>query len=322
LYLEKQSLLRTAQALNARGWTTKRWVTRKGRDVGGRPFDKHNLFNLLTNPAYLGKVRYKDEVHPGEHEAIVDEAVWQRANLALHANGRSGGMHLRNKYGALLKGLLHCGSCGCAMGHSYSIKKRTRAYRYYVCYSAQRKGWGACPTKSVPAEEIERFVVDQIRSLGQDPALLAGTLAQMRLQGEQRIAAAAAEQRIVTRELKHLHAGIRKAAEQAAASGAAAGYLADLHERVGTAERRLTELGDEQADAQAKSVGAADVRAALEAFDPVWSALSPREQARVLRLLIRRIDYEGEHGTLKVTFHAGGIRGLGCGVDKVAEAVA
>ena len=70
-----------------------------------------NLRGLLANILYMGKVRYKDEVHPGEHKAIVEESVWQRANQMLQGNGRTGGMHIRNKYGALLKGLLHCKPC-------------------------------------------------------------------------------------------------------------------------------------------------------------------------------------------------------------------
>ena len=132
LYLEKQSLIQTAGELNRRSWTTKRWTTRKGHERGGQPFDKTVLFRLLGNVVYLGKVRYKDEVHAGEHEAIVDEDIWQRVQRMLRSNGRSGGMHVRNKYGALLKGLLYCKPCARAMMHTYT-SKGNRRYRYYVC---------------------------------------------------------------------------------------------------------------------------------------------------------------------------------------------
>jgi site-specific DNA recombinase len=104
-YIQRQSLIRTVQALNERGWKTKRWTTRKGHECGGQPFDKTSLFRLLSNVVYRGKVRYKDEVHAGEHEAIIDEDIWTRVQQMLRSNGRTGGMHVRNKYGALLKGL-------------------------------------------------------------------------------------------------------------------------------------------------------------------------------------------------------------------------
>jgi recombinase/resolvase-like protein len=67
LYLEYQSLLPVVQELARRGWRTKRWTTRQGLERGGRPFTKTRLHHLLTNIAYIGKVRYKDELHPGEH---------------------------------------------------------------------------------------------------------------------------------------------------------------------------------------------------------------------------------------------------------------
>lgn len=48
----------------------------------------------------------------------------------------------------------------------------------------------------------------------------------------------------------------------------------------------------------------------MAAFDPVWETLTLREQARVLRLLIQRVDYDGDKGTVAVTFHPAGIEML------------
>src|SRR5579885_516871 len=69
LYLEHRSLLAVIQELDARGWCNKRWTTRKGIERGGKPFTKKSLHKLLTNVTYVGKLRYKDEVHDGEHAA-------------------------------------------------------------------------------------------------------------------------------------------------------------------------------------------------------------------------------------------------------------
>lgn len=95
MYLGFQSLLAVVKELNARGWRTKRWTTRKGTTRGGRLFDKNGLYQLLTNVAYLGKVKYKDEVHEGEHEAIVDADVFGKVQTLLQRNGRSGGRAVR-----------------------------------------------------------------------------------------------------------------------------------------------------------------------------------------------------------------------------------
>lgn len=58
-------------------WKNKEWATRKGPKKGGKPCTWTSLYKLLTNVASVGKVRYKDEVHDGEHAAIVDPGVWQ-----------------------------------------------------------------------------------------------------------------------------------------------------------------------------------------------------------------------------------------------------
>src|SRR5687767_8710710 len=91
LYLKHEALIPTVTELNRRGWTTKCWASRKGSTKGGRTFDKVTLFKLLTNVVYTGRVRYREEVHAGEHAGIVDAAAWQRVQAVLQRNGRSGG---------------------------------------------------------------------------------------------------------------------------------------------------------------------------------------------------------------------------------------
>ena len=55
---------------------------------------------------------------------------------------------------------------------------------------------------------------------------------------------------------------------------------------------------------------APDLARALEVFDPVWASLAPREQARIIRLLIERVGYDGRDGTVTVTFRPPGIEAL------------
>lgn len=310
LYIERESLIRTCQALNERGWTTKRWTARKGHECGGKTFDKTTLFRLLTNVVYRGQVRYRDEVHAGEHDAIVGEDIWTRVQQMLRSNGRTGGMHIRNKYGALLKGLLHCKPCNRAMMHSYTIKGN-RCYRYYTCSTAMKQGWHACPSKSVPAEEIERFVVDQVRGIGKEPAVLAMVLDQARGQSTEEIAALEIDARTAEREISRVHAELKSVAVDAATNAHAAVRLAELHERLGDAEQRLTNIREQIERGRRNVVTKHEVDSALNTFTPLWEALSPREQARVLQLLVQRVDYDGAKGKVVVTFHGNGIRAIG-----------
>src|SRR5207302_5605006 len=109
-----------------RGWTAKRWTTRSGPQRGGAALSKTNLHRLLTNVVYIGQVRYKDEVHQGEHAAIVDSGVFQRVQALLRRNGSTRGAPVRNQFGALLKGLLRCVPCGCAMTPAHTARGDTR----------------------------------------------------------------------------------------------------------------------------------------------------------------------------------------------------
>jgi site-specific DNA recombinase len=170
LYLERQALVPVVQELERRAWFNKRWVTRKGRRRGGRPFTKPRLYELLTNVLYVGKVRHKRDVHDGEHAAIVPAALWDQVQAVLTQNGGASAGVPRSPTDALLQGLLRCVTCGCAMTPSHATKRGSRRYRYYLCTEAQKRGRHTCPASSLPAAEIERFVLDQLRALGHQPA--------------------------------------------------------------------------------------------------------------------------------------------------------
>ena len=314
LYLQHQSLITVIRELDDRGWFNKRWVTKKGIERGGKPFTKTSLHKLLTNVTYLGKVRYKDEVHEGEHDAIVDPGVWQQVQTTMQRNGRTGGAEVRNKFGALLKGLLRCVTCDSAMSPTHTTKNGNKRYRYYVCCRAQKRGWHNCPSPSIPATEIERFVVDQIRSIGRDPDLIRETLAQVREQANSQLMELDAEQASLERELAWWAAEIRDVVAHVGPSdedSPAVARLADLQERTRAAERRATEIREQIRAISARTVDQSEVAAAMATFDPVWKALTPREQARVIELLVERVDYDGERGKVAVTFHPDGIRNFG-----------
>jgi site-specific DNA recombinase len=310
LYLQYESLLAVVEELARRGCVNKRWATRRGHERGGQAFTTTSLYRLLTNVAYVGRVRYKQEVHAGEHQGIVDPKVWQRVQVLLQRNGRTGGAVVRNRFGALLKGLLHCVPCGCAMTPSHCKKNGTTRYRYYVCINAQKRGWKACPSKNIPAGEIERFVIDQIRCIGKDPGLLRETIAQAHSQVRSRLEELGAERHGFDRDLARWNADVRRCAEQRGGGGETAARLADLQERIGTAERRLTEIQEEFVCLERELIDEGEVARALAAFDPVWEALTPHEQARVIGLLVERVDYDGRLGKLTITFHAAGIQTL------------
>jgi site-specific DNA recombinase len=163
LYLQHRGFLPVLAELARRGWPTKQTRTDEGRVHGGRPFTRSSLYRLLTNVTYVGQVRYRNEIHPGEQPAIVDSQTWQEVQALLAHNGPGRTGTVRTPSEALLQGLLFCRPCGYAMTPA-QVSRGNRRYRYYTCSAAQRKGWHTCPSKSLPAAAAERYILEQIAS--------------------------------------------------------------------------------------------------------------------------------------------------------------
>ena len=283
----------------------------------GRLVNKKSLYDLLTNVAYIGKVGYKEEVHDGEQTPIVEGRVFTAAQTLLKRNGRSGGRATRTKHSALLRGRLRCATCDCAMSHSFTVRG-PRRYRYYVCQRAQKHGWDACPNPSIPAGEVERFVVDEIKRVGRDSRVVLETLMRARGENEERTDRLKTERAGLTRRLRESSIATEGGAD--ASSGDR--RLAESPERLRDAARRMVEIDGELTRLAGEMADETDVAAALADFDDLWASLAPREQLRVVELLVEQVVYNGPAGTVAITFRPNGIRTLAGGMTATEEEAA
>ncbi|TSJ64160.1 recombinase family protein [Starkeya sp. 3C] len=190
------------------------------RSRRGNPLDKGALYKLLNNRVYIGDAVHKGVAYPGEHEAIIDIALWNRAHGIMGESPRTRANKTRLSGPALLRGLIFSPN-GDAMSPSHT-RKGDRLYRYYVTQSVLKRGPETCPVRRVPAAEIEATVVEQLRGILRAPELIVRTW-----------------------------------------------MTATVH------DDRITE---------------SEVREAFERLDPVWDELFPAEQARLVQLLIERVD--------------------------------
>jgi len=44
------------------------------------------LYHLLSNPIYIGKLRHHDQIYDGEHAGIIEPAVFDAVQTALHTH--------------------------------------------------------------------------------------------------------------------------------------------------------------------------------------------------------------------------------------------
>src|SRR5690242_723517 len=126
------SLAAVQQQVHARGLDTKQWTSKSGKHHGGCGFTQSRLDALLRNVLYLGQVRHKGVVYPGEQPAIVDRALWERVQQQFKVDSRRRVRH--RKMEALLAGLLYCAQCGERMRNTCS-SRQGRRHLYYVCRS-------------------------------------------------------------------------------------------------------------------------------------------------------------------------------------------
>src|SRR6266849_9805090 len=75
--------------------------------------------------------------------------------------------------GSRLKGIIF-GPTGIAMSPTHT-RKNGRLYRYYLSQSVLKQGAVGCPVARVPAAEIEKIVIDQVRLLLLSPEIIVQT---------------------------------------------------------------------------------------------------------------------------------------------------
>src|SRR5439155_2412604 len=72
--------------LAAQGIGSKRWTSAAGRSWGGKPLARGTLYLMLQNRIYRGEIVHRDKSYPGEHEAIIDQALWDNVQAVLAEN--------------------------------------------------------------------------------------------------------------------------------------------------------------------------------------------------------------------------------------------
>jgi site-specific DNA recombinase len=159
-YLALGSIRALAEELDRQGIHSKRRRLSNGRSVGGKRFGVGALAHLLKNRFYIGEVVYRGEVHRGQHEPILESALFEAVQAKLAAQAAARRCRLRGSPAMLTGRLFDAG--GNRMSPSHTNKGGAR-YRYYVSV-LQGKRQSAGLIGRVPAAEIEAFVIAALRN--------------------------------------------------------------------------------------------------------------------------------------------------------------
>lgn len=126
------------------------------------------VFNIIRNPIYIGKIKYKGKEYQGEHEPIISASQFETAqNLIKKRTTKTNAF----KKHYLLTGIMRCGHCGARMfGKSGGRLKDGSLMKYYCCYSRDGNRPHMvvdpdCKKKFERKEPLEAYVIDKIKNL-------------------------------------------------------------------------------------------------------------------------------------------------------------
>ena len=130
LYLELGTVKKLAEESDRLGLVTKRRKRSGGRETGGQPFTRGHLYQLLTNPIYVGDVANKGDTYPGQHQGIIDRQTFDAVRRQLDNNASERRATTNAKAPSLLTGFIY-DEVGDRLCPTHANKKGRR-YRYYI----------------------------------------------------------------------------------------------------------------------------------------------------------------------------------------------
>lgn len=172
-YLAQPSVMALMEELKAEGIVTKRHVRPDGSARGGLPFMRGPLHHLLSNPIYIGKVQHRGQLHEGQHDAIIDQRLWDavqaKRNNAI-GDRRSRG---NSQHSSVLTGMIR-DHADRPMSPSHAVKNKRR-YRYYVSNITAAPAHGIiakAPVLRLPAADLEQSVIETAASVVSDQHII------------------------------------------------------------------------------------------------------------------------------------------------------
>ncbi|WP_109354560.1 recombinase family protein [Sphingorhabdus sp. EL138] len=157
-YIELKSVPKLVDDLARRNFRTRRRVLSSGKILGGNHIRTGALTLMLHNPIYIGKIRHKGKIYNGEHEAIIEEELFERAQAVFKRNRRDKSLGKRTRNPSLLTGMI-TDLDGRPMSPSQA-NKGSKCYRYYSTrlkpLEDKTSAW------HLPAGELENTVVKAI----------------------------------------------------------------------------------------------------------------------------------------------------------------
>src|SRR5271168_5316512 len=89
LYLKLGCVSKLREVLERDGVRSKQRTSGTGRSSGGVVYSRGALYGMLQNRIYLGEITHKKSSYPGQHQPIIDRALWDQVQAQFRSNLQS-----------------------------------------------------------------------------------------------------------------------------------------------------------------------------------------------------------------------------------------
>lgn len=288
--------------LNKLGYKTKK----------GNNFSVVSIRNILTNPVYIGKIRYNVRqnwsekrrrnintnpiITDGVHEAIIDEKLWDKVQAILESKKGKPSRIYDGEYP--LTGILRCPKCGAGMVISRTTNKLAdgtkKRIAYYCCGAWKNKGTNVCNSNTIRVDKANEYVFSKLSELLSNKKMVKSIVKNVNKERHNKINPAKKELERIDRELEKIDRKKTKLFE---------GYEEDLISKDEFKERKeelnkMAQMLQEQkepllvtlSDDVSEEIPYEFIKSILENFSKVLTESATREQQKkLLHMIISEI---------------------------------
>jgi len=268
--------------------------------TGGRLYTSKNSFpTFFRNRSYLG---YYGEV-PDHHEPLITHEVFDAVQRLMNVTPfKRGAQHPRRVASpSLLSGLCRCAECGAMM--VYGVGNKKYPWRFYMCGNKNRKGYAACPSKRIGANNAEAHFLKAVKEKILTVEYLAEVIAEAKKKFESK-EKIEIEIKAARRELEDLDLSIQRTLNTIEKTGSAAAQdrLAQREAERAKAKSDL-DLLLRQAEAAQVEIQPAAMQAIVSAWQERLSQLEDAGNVRELKTWLSQFVTGVELGYNKAVIH-------------------
>ena len=299
------------------------YKTKKNND-----FSVNSIREILTNPVYIGLVRYNVRqnwaekrrrninanpiITDGIHEAIIDEKLWDKVQVIMESKKGKPSRIYDGEYP--LTGILRCPKCGAGMVISRTTNKLAdgtkKRIAYYCCGAWKNKGTSVCNSNTIRVDKANEYVFNKISELLSNEKMVETIVNNINKERHKKINPAKKELERIDKELEKID---RKKTKLFEAYEEEVISKEEFKERKDELNKRAKSLQEEKepflvtlSDDVSEEIPYEFIKSILENFSKVLTESATREQQKkLLHMMISEITINEarEIDSIKLKIH-------------------